>query len=349
MERGAGIAQSGGRPEVTSGEMQNRSLSDTSTDEYLDRLWRPSPNGRFVRWLREEPGWADTKAAVDAWVRRYLPRCPDNLDKFIDDLRANWPGSSWQMYLWLLLQAHGYGLEDASGRGPDIALLESGRKLWVECIAPGPGSGELTAQPLPTERVIAGDPNGEKVILRITGALAAKAQQTKEHIDAGLISADECIVIAVSLASVSTSGTSRLESYCLRALYGVGQPIFRVPIGDPVEPIRVEQRFQSEIAKPSGAQVPLIPFVSDQYPWISGLLMNPFDVTSDPELGGGGLWYFPNLSAQNKLPEGFFRFGTEVRCGADGSLYSVNHRKPPEARGFGHAIIEILKELGCGG
>jgi len=315
MERGTGIAQREGRAEVT-GEMRNRSLSDTSVDKCLDLLWRPSAKDQFLRWLREEPGWAETKAVVVAWVKRYLPHCPDNLDKFIDDLRANWLGSSWQMYLWLLLQAHGYDLNDASGRGPDLVLLENGWKLWIECIAPGPGTGELMAQPLPTERVIAGDPNGEKVILRITGALAAKAQQTKRHIDSGLISADERIVIAVSLASVSTSGTSRLESYCLKALYGVGKPILKVPIGDP-----------------------------DQYPWISGVVMNPFDVTSDPELSGGDLWYFPNLFAQNKLPEGFFRFGTEVRCGADGSLYNVSHQKQAEGTKLESAIIEILKEI----
>ena len=344
MERGAGIAQGDGRPEVTVGEMRGESLSDNSVDEYLDRLWKPAPKDQFVRWLREEPGWADKKAVVDAWVKRYLPHCPDNLDKFIDEIRANWPGSSWQMYLWLLLQAHGYDVIDASGKGADIALLENGRKLWVECIAPGPGTGQLLAHPLPTERIIAGDPNGEKIILRITGALAAKAEQTREHIDAGLISADECTIIAVSLSSVSTSGTSRLESSCLRALYGIGQPIFQVPIGDPAKPIRVEQRFQSEIGKPSGAQVPLIPFATDEYPWISGLLMNPFNVVHDPELGGSDLWFFPNLFAQNELPEGFFRFGREIQCAVDGSLHTVSLTQETVATKYGSTISAILKE-----
>ncbi len=315
---------------------------------YLDRLWEPSPADQFVGWLREEPCWAEKESLVNGWVERYLPNCPDNPDKFIEELRTSWPGSSWQMYLWLLLHAQGYDLKAASPKGPDITLDKDGRRVWVECIAPGVGTGELQAEPLPTGRVIAGDPNGEKIIFRITAALADKAAKTREYVDAGLISAYEPILVAVSLALVSNSGTSRLENYCLKALHGTGQSVFMVPIGDPPKPIRLEQRYQSEIAKPSGAQVPLVPFASLQYRWISGLLMNPFDVVFDPELCGSDLWFFPNLLAHNKLPDGFFRFGTEVRSAEDGSLQSVRHQQETQGAKFGGTITAILRELAYG-
>jgi len=139
----------------------------------------------------------DIRDFVEQLWSRYEPYCGDA--QFLPEVRRHFSQFTWQMYVGVCLLEAGHTLEKAAPDGPDHKTLMMGRRVWVECIAPGVGEGNNV-----TERTIqswtkteAGGygmyrpPADDKIAARLTGALYNKVQQHRRWVAKGIVSADD--------------------------------------------------------------------------------------------------------------------------------------------------------------
>ena len=83
----------------------------------------------------------------------------------------------WELFLATTITDAGYRLrQKRQPHGPDLAFeFGDGRVVWIEATAPGPGDSAQNPDYVPELPTgIASEVPTEKIVLRITGALAAK-------------------------------------------------------------------------------------------------------------------------------------------------------------------------------
>lgn len=108
--------------------------------------------------------------------------------------------------------------------GPDLLAMMSGRRVWIECIAPDSGNGPDSVPPLPAENDFEVRTVPVKGMqLRFLSAIDKKRKQYQRHLQAGIISQDDAYVIALNAHAVSELvGVDGFPPWIARALYGLG-------------------------------------------------------------------------------------------------------------------------------
>lgn len=239
--------------------------------------------------------------------RGYNASTPER-DRFIREFHSLY----WELHTMSMLIELGFELENyerPGGKGPDVLVNLDGKKIWIECIAPTPGTGPDAVPEMPFNRI--GDKRStahsvpiDEITLRITTAFDAKTKKFKEYIDDGIVQPDDVKIVAINGASAwfGNPDFDGLPPLALKCLYGLGQMLIPIDRGD--DGVRVLQ-MKKEIKKSGGDPVPNRFFLLPEYECISGLLYSRANASNYRVPIVDSAYLVPNLFADAPCPEAF--------------------------------------------
>ncbi|MSR65370.1 MAG: hypothetical protein EXS18_06275 [Verrucomicrobiae bacterium] len=250
-------------------------------------------------------GSADFCERIESmWVIYQQHADPDFLEKAKEDFGAR----LWEMHLGCSLLERGYRLAPKKhSKGPDICILTSDGKIWIEATVPGPGttadkvtenaSGEIREVPT------------DKIILRLRGAIEAKHAKYKEYLRDGIVAKREPFVIAICGVKIPSAHCEDEPPLIVKAVFPYGPSAMRYEI-DPKQGIRPVEKFltyQPEVVNHNQAPVSKDIFLDCTYESISGVLYSLQGIHSYCD----DFVFVHNPLATAPLPLGFIRSSTE--------------------------------------
>ncbi|MGU3541020.1 hypothetical protein [Methylobacterium sp. A54F] len=135
----------------------------------------------------------------------------------------------WEMYLGCCLLDAGKRLMLAAerpsrGGQPDICVLEDGRRIWIEAIAPEPGEGEDgVCGPTPINRGgRVGRMPTRQAQLRTTGALLKKTQVFERYLRQGVVAPEDVRIVAIGAGGFGIYATERPLPLIVSSVFPLG-------------------------------------------------------------------------------------------------------------------------------
>jgi hypothetical protein len=235
-------------------------------------LFQPQKDGEdpFYALTRDAPFAEARKERIERLWNKYEPLAPR---RFRDKLQIEFYQRWWEMCV-------GVGLCNLSmplvtnkrDSGPDFRVDTDEGRVWVEAVAPGPGT-ESDAVPPPLFSGVADVPMRE-CLLRLTQGMEGKLKQAEKHAEDGVILSGDPYVIAISSCRLNFHGWSLNfpQPIMLRILAGAGDLVIS-PIS---QPSKYSAR-QALVSRDSRAPVDLALFESDRFARVSAVLYSALD------------------------------------------------------------------------
>lgn len=179
------------------------------------------------------------------------------------------------------LSTKNFGPRPKKGEGPDLLLVDGGRRIWVEVVCPEPvGIPDQWLNPQPG--VVHHMPH-EEVLLRWTAAIHAKARRLfegtapgkKGYLEGGLVEANDAYVIAVNACRLRSGSFSELHGistfpYAAEAVFPIGP--YQINIDrETLEVVGRSHQHRLHVRKASGANVSTYMFMDPAYEAVSAI------------------------------------------------------------------------------
>jgi tyrosyl-tRNA synthetase len=236
-----------------------------------DNLDRGYTNLREAKYVIEQ----EIRGALDAMWVLYEPYA--DLD-FRHGFARDPDSRFWEMYVGCRLVDAGKTLVPASQRGssggqPDICVLDAGRHIWIEAIAPDSGA----PGPDQVRRPVSVNEGGgfvpmpiRQAQLRITSALWTKLQIMTRYLSQEVIGPDDVRLIAIGAGRFGLYVSEHPLPLIMSAVFPIGDEF--VSIGRQTGAV-VDQGYQPsfEITR-QGPAVPRTAFLDEQFAAISGIV-----------------------------------------------------------------------------
>ena len=250
---------------------------------------------------RDHEGRAHVRELVEDLWSRFARLNGD--PHFLSDARANFHQRTWELVLAGVLDEAGLQLVGVAADAPDVCIGAEAGAVWVEAVAPTPGTGGDRAERIITreEQTALGSRaiyllDHDKMILRYTAALRDKASLTKHKSggsksqyvgfrDRGVIAESDPFVVAINAGLIDDADLERHVPTIVRAVLPIGEAVYSLPIGFEGEP-RVDFPYSDVVAKASGAAVSTSAFLSQEYENVSAILFSPHGVWNVRDLSG---------------------------------------------------------------
>jgi hypothetical protein len=267
---------------------------------------------------------------------------PHFVEEFCSGDEAKFVQRYWEMCLGQLLREAGWQLESVA-RGPDFKATRGSRVIWVEAVAPGPGSGpnrlpQEYISPLLDAGVQAYWDPTDAIMLRVTTALEAKyrklvgydepnGRHKPGYLEQGTIKPDEPYLIAINTVLLGHSGgvgSSDLPAV-VEAVFPVGAP--SVTVNRKTRKVVHEGiSFQPTLIAASGASIRTDIFLQVCYAGISAVLGHHEGPSSLPSRWfKNRLIVAHNPLAINQLTDGQFGHAREYRAKQRGTRWYLHH------------------------
>lgn len=221
----------------------------------------------------------------------------------------------WELYVAQALRLHGVHLVPRTKRpkaGPDFMIGQP--RVWVEAIAPGPGTGADQVHEPPLDGHARKVPD-DQIQLRYMCAIDEKRKKLDRYRAQGIVGSDDPCVIALNGAEVSSSGDFD-PPRIIRMLFGIGWPVAHIcRTSGQVTSWSHESR--AAVSKASGATVPATGFLDGSLAGIAAILFslatpwNSFD-----HRPGCDFMLIHNPDAKTKVPIGLLPAHREYRLDA---------------------------------
>lgn len=227
---------------------------------------------------------------------------PEFVQQFARDPESKY----WEMYVGCSMSSIGLKVH-RENQGPDFWVEGDAGRIWIEAIAPEPGTpGNPDAVPEPIAKQAADVPVVQ-ILLRLTGAIHKKQAKFKHYYESGVVPQSEICVIALSAAKLWYPVT---PDYVRRAVYEAGSLYVTI---DPKTLETVEQGLlhEPQIAKQGNLPFDKPTFLNDTCNHISGLLFGWRGIANTPAVWGSELALFHNHKAKHPLARGWLRRGSE--------------------------------------
>lgn len=246
----------------------------------------------------------------------------------------------FEMYLTVALIRAGLNVSSPKpkGGGPDILLtLDGGKRIWIEATCATPGTPESPDSiPAPRyadiaagEKPIVTSRPTEQMMLRIRNSLSTKEKVYRNYLDAGIVSPDDVLVIAINVHAVHGLWAD-MGDLVMRSLYGVGDLVLTLNRDTGAVVSSHHNQLTHIEKKKTGAAVAVQPFIDESLPHITAVIGSRADAVNLPRRLGDDLTLFPNLTTKVGWPTGAIRLGeewtfTSVADGWDGKqlLYAA--------------------------
>ena len=278
---------------------------------------RSSDATQAYRNLRDPPSEkaANCRTWVDSLWNQFHPYADEH---FIQEFSLHTHQRFWEMYVAVTLLDAGHAI-DAPKPGPDFSLTLAGRKIWVEAVAPTPGEpgkpdsvpqlepqqGEITSGYFPQDRIV----------LRCASAIAEKLKAQQEYMGCGIISPDDCYIIAVNYADTYPRCDVGTPPCMLRAVLGLGSHFVTID-RNTGKIIDRGVQYRGNLLKATGALVDTGLFLSLGSAPLSAVIGSV--ATIAPVYGcryqmGQDFMLIHNPLARNAPPTGLLNRGEEVQ------------------------------------
>ncbi|WP_057465844.1 hypothetical protein [Pseudovibrio sp. POLY-S9] len=224
-----------------------------------------SPKSRIEQEMHE---------LIECMWKTYEPYAdPDFREGFARDV----DGRFWEMYIGCSLLEAGHTLlpvseREKEGGQPDICVLENGRRIWIEAIAPDDGQ----VGPDQIERPVPLNEGGKLIAvpvrqaqLRTTSAFWTKAQKIERYLAEGVIQPEDTRIIAISASRFSVC-VSEDPPLILTSLFPLGDRY--VTLDRVTGKILEEGYTDAPMIKRAGGVTPRTAFMDKQFAHISGVL-----------------------------------------------------------------------------
>jgi len=255
-----------------------------------------------------------------AWARVWQ-LCPEGASNFVEEFRRSFHARAWELYLLDVLSAAGLALEPAPGKGPDIcARLPSGRRCWIEAVAPTPGSGDNAVVQHPPDGRAHALPKDTNLILRYRQALEEKWQRLETYRSAGIVKTDDAYVIAVYQGAIDNGDLYDNELPGMaRAVFPLGDTVLTAPVGG-VGPLINEVVRRNEVRKVNKAPVSTTFFLEPRTEFVSGVLFAREAVWNLEWSAAKSLGMIHRPGARVPVPRGSIPVRCEMWVSDDGGL-----------------------------
>ena len=231
----------------------------------------------------------------DLW-ERYKPLADDH---FLSDAQKHFHERFWEMYLACTLMENGIDLKSTGGTGPDFYFETPERKVWIEAVAPGPGTGADRAPEIiyGVGGTVAHDP----IVLRLTAAIRDKKLLMESAISKGIVSPDDAIIIAVNHRNIPKAFMGSTIPFILKAVFPFGH--LSVAFNrDTMEIVDSRYAYTPKITKHGGAEVSTEAFLDPAYAIVSGVIDSGVNCVNYPEKMGKDFLLVHNPTARQELP-----------------------------------------------
>jgi hypothetical protein len=242
---------------------------------------------------------------------------------FRNEIAVNFQARYWEMYLgYVALRARLLVMPN-EGKGPDLRVtLPTGRNLFIEATAPGPGTGQnQVSEPKPNKpgdfNVTFEDIPVEKVLLRITSVLEAKFRTYKRYLQDKILQPDDSYVVAVNPGRMTFARGEYDPPLIIQSLFAVGNLMVLFDHDDPaLDETRYSIRHQ--INKHSGASVRTSLFLDSTYCGLSAVIFSDAYPLSLRKPNGREFKLVHNPYARNPIERGLFKIGREYWVEGEG-------------------------------
>lgn len=198
---------------------------------------------------------------------------------FLTQARIDFHARFWEMFVANVFLESGFTLLPNLPGAPDIGVvLSDGRKLWVEAVTPGSGTGPDAVEPMSDE---GGWIPAEQIVLRLQNAVTCKLAKIRTYQQTGTVAETEPVLVAVNARKIRYTLLDSDPSFALQCVF---------PIGDPYASLdrqthRITGQGYSQrpsIVKKSGAAVATTLFIDPGSAPLSGVLysqVSPFQLS----------------------------------------------------------------------
>ena len=291
-------------------------------------IFEKYPSSTFLQGLPNDSNFFPLRERI-VELFRFLDGLED--PHFGQELDRDAHARLWEMMLAKILKSEGQEIISAA-HGPDFVIERDGKRIFIEAICPGPGDegNPNSVPPIVYGAPIAQDVPVPQIVLRIRSALEDKKRKYKEYIEQGIVSSDDCCVIAVSSSKLSPRA-KLWPPIILRATHGLGNPYVVFSRGEGA----VEEGIQEcrSLPKVDGQEIDMTFFLSSGNSLISAVLYSDcsfFSLGFDL-FGESMLIHNPNADAP--LRPGFLEKIAEIWticCDGDSRwrAYRINRAQP---------------------
>ncbi len=188
---------------------------------------------------------------------------------FLTDARHHFHQRFWEMYLSVTFMQRGYEVTKTPDESPDICIQLGERKLWIEAVAPGPGTG-VDKIPEPEHGKVNWVPT-DQITLRYLQAFDAKFKNYQKYLEKDIVSRDDIFVIAINCNKVPHAYFGSTVPYHVQALLPFGPPnvIIDVKTDSIVE---TGYSLKDMVLKNSGSKVEKKAFTDPKFAGVSAVM-----------------------------------------------------------------------------
>jgi len=245
--------------------------------------------------VRDSPHHADTRQFVDSLWDRYEPFADAH---FRADAKNHFLERFWEMYVAVTLIERGLQLFRVGGEGPEFYFKISQRRIFVEAVAPGPGTG-LDQVPGPQYGVATSTPT-EKIMLRFTHALAEKRKKYLEALRKNILSSDDGYLLAINSRGIHHGAGGNTMPYFVQAFLPFG------PLAVALDPktgniVDSFHQYRDTVPKESGENISTKAFLDSEFQFVSAVLHSRVDCVNCPRELGDDFCILHNPSAAHGI------------------------------------------------
>lgn len=287
----------------------------------------PASNSDYV-FNRDDESRQDVRESIERRWEAYCAYCGDS--HFLQLAKNDFNGTTWQLYLASELMSQGHSLQKTGPDEPDLKTDVKGRTCWIEVTACTPGHG-INEVP----KLDFGSIDAEKIKLRMTSQIQEKAlgDQIQRWKQKEIVEPDNLYILALNGSAVPNADMFSNPSLIEQCLFGIGPFVFRVQVGTGkllyaghTVKVWLEKRLKSGKV----TNVPNNYFLNGPgLEHVSAIVYSHLSIVNSIGLNkfGTDITVIHNPNATNKLPRGFFKFGSEVWVTKGGRLKRRMHRR----------------------
>jgi hypothetical protein len=226
-----------------------------------------------LQWVRD---------FVNSLWERYEPYADPH---FLKDARNHFLERFWEMYLAVALLNRGFKLHRIGSEGPEFFMEFDGHRIWLEAIAPGPGTGNDKVPEIGLG--VAGEVPTEKILLRFTNALNEKRTKYLQAVQKGIVQPSDSYVLAVNSRGIPHAPYGGALPYFVQAFLPFGHPTLEID----VKTLEIGDSYfqhRDTVIRVSGAPVSTKAFLEPQFAFVSAVLHSTVDCANYPRSVRGG-------------------------------------------------------------
>jgi len=253
--------------------------------------------------LRDVPDLAEARRFVEELWAEYEPFADRH---FLADARNHLLQRLWEMYLGVTLMRKGFSLKKVSDEGPEFYFMAGEKRVWIEAVAPGPGTGaDAVPESLPLQASIV---PLRQIHLRLTNALAEKLKKYNAALKKGIVTVSDHYVVAISCRGIPDAVRAVDLPDVIRGYLPFGFPIVTIDL-ETRAIVNSSFQYRDQVTKSSGAPVSTRSFLDPKYAGISGVLCSRVCPTVHVEVEmGGDFEFLHNPLASQPIGKSVFSF-----------------------------------------